>query len=264
MKYSTAIAVIAATGAYADLQTVKDVLTSVSGGIEGLETAAQSFSGNVGDVKSEADRLVAVIKKGKSTVDGSSDLTIQDALGLTSPVQDLTKKSQALLTTFKSKRPDVEKVAACDTVRSELGDINENSQGLIKSVVSKVPKDAQSIAESLASELTKVLAQAQDDFSEANCKNSGGATKTGEPSKTSAATSNTPTATESAIQTTSETPSEPTSEPTSVTTLVSSNTVAPTQSGNATATGNPPNVTAGASFLAPGGALALAVVAALL
>ncbi|KAG5918200.1 hypothetical protein E4U53_004110 [Claviceps sorghi] len=253
MKYSTAVAVIAAAGAYADLQTVQSVLSSVSNGIEDLNTAAQGFNGDVNAVKSKADNLVAAIKKGKSTVDASSDLTLTDALGLTDPVGDLTKKGQTLLATFKAKRSDVERAAACDTVRSELRDINDNSQALIKSVVSKVPKDAQTVADTLASGLTRVLAQAQEDFSEANCKNSGAATKTGESPQT-AAPGNTAGASEPA--------SQPTSQPAA--TLIPPATLAPTHAGNATATAGPPNVTAGASFLAPAGGLILAVVAALL
>ncbi|KAG5937023.1 hypothetical protein E4U60_002157 [Claviceps pazoutovae] len=247
MKFSAAVTVIAAAGAYADLQIVKTVLSDVSSGIESLDTAAKGFSGDVGAVKSKADSLIASLKKGKSTVDGSSDLTLQDAIGLSDPVQGLTKKGQTLLDTFKAKRSDVEKAGACATVRGELKDINDNSNALIKSVVAKVPKDAQTIAEGLAAGLTKVLSQAQDDFSEANCKDSGSATSTGEPSKTA-----------------SETSSETATETASGTTMTPSMTIAPTHGGNKTATTALPTMTAGASFMAPAGALVMAVVAALL
>ncbi|KAG6257175.1 hypothetical protein E4U24_004745 [Claviceps purpurea] len=255
MKFSAAVTVIAAAGAYADLQIVKTVLSDVSSGIESLDTAAKGFSGDVGAVKSKADSLIASLKKGKSTVDGSSDLTLQDAIGLSDPVQGLTKKGQTLLDTFKAKRSDVEKAGACETVRGELKDINDNSKALIKSVVAKVPKDAQAIAEGLAAGLTKVLAQAQDDFSEANCKDSGGATSTGEPSKTASETSS---------ETATETASETASETAPGTTMTPSMTIAPTHGGNKTATTALPTMTAGASFMAPAGALVMAVVAALL
>ncbi|KAK8929130.1 Cell wall mannoprotein 1 [Metarhizium anisopliae] len=166
MKFSNAVVLAAATGTYAQITVIQGVLTSVGSGIDGLNSAATGFNGDVDAVKSKADALVSAIKSGKSKVDSSSDLTLTDALGLTDPVQGLTKKGQALADNFKAKRSDVEKAGACDTVRSELKDINDNSQDLIKSVVSKVPQDAQSIASSLAAGLTKVLNQAQDDFSE--------------------------------------------------------------------------------------------------
>ncbi|KAG5917739.1 hypothetical protein E4U61_002440 [Claviceps capensis] len=263
MKFSAAVTVIAAAGAYADLQIVKTVLSDVSSGIESLDTAAKGFSGDVGAVKSKADSLIASLKKGKSTVDGSSDLTLQDAIGLSDPVQGLTKKGQTLLDTFKAKRSDVEKAGACETVRGELKDINDNSNALIKSVVAKVPKDAQTIAEGLAAGLTKVLSQAQDDFSEANCKDSGGATSTGEPSKTASETSS-ETASETSSETASETSSDTASETASGTTMTPSMTITPTHGGNKTATTALPTMTAGASFMAPAGALVMAVVAALL
>ncbi|OAQ59861.1 hydrophobic surface binding protein A domain-containing protein [Pochonia chlamydosporia 170] len=244
MKFSNAVVLAAATGTYAQISVINSVLSSVSSGIEALDTAAKGFNGDVDAVKSKADALVSAIKAGKTKVDGSKDLTLTDALGLTDPVQALTKKGQTLADDFKAKRSDVEKAGACGTVREELGDINTNSQALIKSVVSKVPKDAQSIAQQLADGLTKVLNQAQDDFSESNCKNSGGSsgTKTGGASQTSAA----PTGSQTAPGTT----------------LAPTTTAAPT-GGNGTTT-TPPPVTAGASFLAPAGALVMAVVAALL
>uniref|UniRef100_A0A1Y1NHS9 Cell wall protein n=1 Tax=Photinus pyralis TaxID=7054 RepID=A0A1Y1NHS9_PHOPY len=254
MKFSNAVVLAAATGTYAQLSTIQSVLTSVGNGIDSLDSAAKSFSGDVDAVKSKADALDSALKDGKTKVDASSDLTLTDALGLTDPVQALTKKGQSLADNFKAKRSDVETAGACGTVRTELKDINDNSQALIKSVVSKVPKDAQSIAASLAAGLTKVLNQAQDDFSESNCKNSGGSSgsssKTGGASQTSAAAPTT--AAPSGGQTSASAPAT---------------TLAPTSaapSGNGTTGGNPPPVTAGASFLAPAGALVMAVAAALL
>ncbi|KAG5969403.1 hypothetical protein E4U58_001459 [Claviceps cyperi] len=255
MKFSATVTIIAAAGAYADLQIVKTVLSDVSSGIESLDTAAKGFSGDIGAVKSKADSLIATLKKGKSTVDGSSDLTLQDAIGLSEPVQSLSKKGQTLLDTFKSKRSNFEKAGACETVRGELKDINDNSKALIKSVVDKVPKDAQTIAEGLAAGLTKVLAQAQDDFSEANCKDSEGATSTGEPSKTASETSS---------KTATATASETATKTAPGTTMTPSVTIAPTHGGNKTATIALPTMTAGASFMAPAGALVMALVAVLL
>jgi len=252
MKFSGAVVLAAAAGTYAQLPVVQGVLDKVGSGIDALDSAAKGFNGDVAAVKSKADALVAAIKSGKTTIDGSSDLTLNDALGLTTPVQALTKKGQALADDFKAKRSDVEKAGACDTVRSELSDINTNSQALIKSVVSKVPTAAQSIAQQLADGLTQVLNQAQTDFSEANCKNSGGSSgsQTGGASQTSAAATTTG--------------GKQTSAP--ATTLAPTTTAAPTggNGGNGTATGTTPPVTAGAAFLAPAGALVMAVAAALL
>ncbi|OAA36635.1 cell wall protein [Metarhizium rileyi] len=245
MKFSNAIILAAATGSYASIQDVKAVLESVEGAITSLNTAAKSFDGNVDAVKSKSEALVSTLKAGKSKIDGSSDLTLTDALGLTTPVQALTKKGQSLADDFKARRSDVEKAGACGTVRSQLTEINTNSEALIKSVVGKVPKDAQSVAQTLASGLTKVLKQAEGDFSEENCKDSGksSATETGGASQTSAAAH-----------------SHEMTAP--GTTLVPTASAAPI-GGNGT-TGTLPPVTAGASFLAPAGALVMAVAAALL
>lgn len=251
MKFSAAVVLAAAAGTYAQSDVLNPIFTKVGSAIDDLATAAGSFNGDVAPVKSKADALVATIKSGVTTASGSKDLDLNGALGLTTPVQGLTKKGQALADAFKAKLSDVQKAGACGTVRTELSDINTNSQALIKAVVSKVPEAAQSIAQQLADGLTKVLNQAQSDFSEANCKDSGSpsGSKTGGSSQTSA-------------------PATKTGGQTSApgTTLAPTTTAAPTggNGGNGTATGTTPPITAGAAFLAPAGALVMAVAAALL
>jgi uncharacterized protein YoxC len=252
MKFSNAVVLAAASGTYAQLSVIQGVLTSVGSGIDALDSAAKAFNGDVAAVKSKADALVAAIQAGKTKVDASGDLALTDALGLTDPVQALTKKGQALADDFKAKRSDVQKANACSTVRTELGDINSASQSLIKSVVGKVPKDAQAIAAQLAAGLTKVLDQASSDFSESNCKDSGSST----PSQSAGSSAASSAPATSAPATTAAQSSAP------ATTLAPTTTAAPT-GGNSTSTTKPP-VTAGASFLAPAGALVLAVAAALL
>lgn len=237
-----------------DLATVTGVISNVGNEIDNLDKAAKAFSGDQKPVVAAAEKLIQALKDGKTKVAGSDDLSLADALGLQEPVKALQAKGETLEKDFKAKRSEVEKAGACGTVRQNLGDINENSQALISAVVSKVPKDAQAIAKSLADGLTKVLNQAQDDFSEANCKDStGGGSSSASGSATPSATgSATPTATGSATGSTvvptgsATTPSQPTG--------TGVPTKAPTQS---------PPVTAGAAVMAPAGVLA-AVMAAIM
>lgn len=253
MKFTTSAAIaVAATGAYAQLSVLQPIFTSIGNAIGDLDTAAKGFNGDVAAVTSKADALISAIKSGNTKAAASSDLSLNDALGLTTPVQDLNSKGETLEKDFKAQIAAVQKAGACDTVRSKLADINTASQALIKTVVSKVPEAAQSVAKTLADQLTTTLSKATDDFSEANCKNSGGSggsssaagTPTGGASQTSAA----------------PTGSAPASS-------APATTAAPTggSGGNGTAPGATSTpVVAGAGVLAPAGALVLAVAAALL
>lgn len=250
MKLFSAFILTAAAGSYAQVSVIENILSNVSSGIEALGTAAENFNGDIDAVKVKAGDLVSTLKSAKTKIDASSDLSLTDAVGLKDPVQNLAKKSQMLADDFKSKRSDIEKANACDTVRTELSDISINSQSLIRSVISKAPKNAQSIAQQLADELTEVLDQSQDDFSESKCKNSGSSigTKTGSSSRTS-----TPTKSCGEISVTATALA-----PTTTTAITDGN------AGNSTLTGTSPPVTAGACFLAPASVIVMAVVAALL
>lgn len=189
MKVSVVI-VLAATSTYAQLSRIQSVLNSVQGAIDSLDSAVKEFNGDIVAVNSKGDALVSAITAGKTNLDASTDLALTDALGLPGPVQALTRQAQTLADDFRAKRSDIEKAGACNTVRSKLGDINTSSQALVNSVTSKVPQNAQSIAQQLAGSLIRVLNQAQDDFSVINCQNSGGSggSKSGDSSQTATAT----------------------------------------------------------------------------
>ena len=262
MKYSTAILAIAATTVYAQVSTVEDVISKAESGVNALDAAGKAFNGDVAAVKSKGDSLVATLKSGKTTVDGLKDGSIKltDAVALAGPVQSLAKAGTQLRNDFKAKISEIEKAKACSTVRTELGDINDASQALIKSITSKVETDAQSTAATLAKQITDVLSQAQADFSEQNCKDgssSGSSAPSSGASQTSAAPSGTGAAPSGSAPSSAAAPSG-SGEPCHV---------CEGNGGNGTAPSNPGTsapVTAGASFLAPAGALAVAIAAALL
>ncbi|KAH7175221.1 cell wall protein [Dactylonectria macrodidyma] len=256
-----------------DLATVTEVLSDVSSGIESLDSAVQSFSGDAGPVQDAAESLVSTINNGKSQVDDSDNLTLGDALGLQDPVQALTEKAQTLTNDLKAQKSAIEAAGLCSTTRSQISSINDASQGLIDSIISKVPEAAQSIAKELASGLTDVLNDAQDAFSESNCVDSDGSSISGPaPTTTSPETSTTEAVIVSStantlttsvlgstvIPSTSSVPLVTTNVTETYPPLIPSTTPEPT-----TIAPTPPVVTAGAAVVAPVGALLLGIAAVL-
>ncbi|KAM0255038.1 hypothetical protein ACHAQJ_006186 [Trichoderma viride] len=291
MKFTSVALAFAAFSAYTsalldrDLDTIQGVLDKVSSAIISLDEAAKSFSSNTKPVVDKAKGLINTINTGKTTVDRSGDLTLSDALGLVSPVQALTKKAQALADDFKARRSNVEKAKGCSIVRNNLGQINSGSQSLTNSIVSKVPQAAQSIARELASGLTKVLDQAQNDFSPKNCKDSGSSFDSAgdsAPANPISAPATTRASGSSSIPSTwdSKTSSSSSAAAATQTNVVGSSSapstwisknVGPTATSTST-TGNKgtaptisgPAVTAGAAVMAPASALAMVIAGLLL
>ncbi|KAM3529102.1 hypothetical protein MY4038_005568 [Beauveria bassiana] len=279
MKYS--IIACAVTGALAlntnvvaprDADTVISILGDVKKNLEALDSSVKSYSGDQAPLLKASNDVVSALTDGKTKVDGSDELDLNGAIKLTEPVQDLTKSGETLTSGLKEFRSTVEKEGACTIFRTQVGSVNDASQALIKSVIAKVPEEAQSIASQLVAGLTKVLQEAVDVFSESNCKDSGnaGSSSTGSaPASSSAAAtssaaagSSSAAAGSSSAAPTGAASSSATSAPYPTSSAVSTGTGAASSSGAASS--DFPVVTAGAAAIAPLGAAALAAAAMLL
>ncbi|KAG6008167.1 hypothetical protein E4U21_004925 [Claviceps maximensis] len=241
-----------------DLQTITGVLQNVQSDIQSLDSAVKAGGTDPEPMLKASNTLIKTIKDSKSKVDGSSELTLTDAVKLTQAVQDMTKVSQDLVDNLKTMKATIEKLGYCDAVRTQTSSINDESQALIKSVVSKVPEEAQDIAGQLSAGLVKVLKQVEDDFSAQNCKNSGGAGNMPPPSGPASTYGSSSSSSSNGAATTAapEYSYSPTAIPTPTSTATATGTGGMTMGPSTT---HP--VTAGAAAFAPAGALALAVAA---
>ncbi|KAK3190952.1 hypothetical protein K4F52_002900 [Lecanicillium sp. MT-2017a] len=154
-----------------DAKAIIGVFTAVQNDIDGLDSAVKGWTTDPAPVLDASNKLVATIKSGTGTVEGSENLTLSDSITLLKPVQELKTHAQTLVDDLKGKKDVVQNGGLCDVVRDQIGVINTESQALIKATVSKVPEAAQDIANKQAQAITDVLNDAKEAFSEANCKN---------------------------------------------------------------------------------------------
>lgn len=183
MKYSLTLAALAA-GVCAtnlprvvlerDLATIQGVIGDVSTKLTALNDAASSFSGDAGALTSASSDLSNTIKTGTTTVQGTDTLTLTDAVSLQSTVQGLQGNAQTLVDNLASKKSAIEQAGLCDTVLQQSQGLSTDSQSLIDAVVSKVPQEAQSIAQGLVAGFTSTLQQNQANFAQGNCTNASG------------------------------------------------------------------------------------------
>lgn len=182
---STAMAGIVAR----DATVVKAVISTVQTDIDSVKTAADAYTGDKTDLVSASDKLVSDLKDGKTKVEAGPDLTLNDAVDLGTAVQGLTKSGTALTESLTSRKSEVEKAGECKTVQDQIAAISENSKSLIDAVTAKVPEAARSIAESLSSQLTAVLAKAEESYKDCTNSGNGGSSSTGSATGTATGTS---------------------------------------------------------------------------
>lgn len=263
MKFTVALTL--ATVAIAS--TVSDVVETAGKDIDAVKAAADAYKGDKTDLVSTADKLISDLKSGTSKVSSGDELSQTDTLALVSPVQALTKSGQELTDSLKARKSEVEKAGECKTVQEKISDISTNSKALIDAVTKKVPEALQSTAETLASGLTKVLADAESSYKDCKDSSSGGGDSTGTGSATATGTE-TGTGSATPTQTGGNTSAQPTGSQTAVPTGGASTDCPPGSSASATGTGGmkptntPPTVPNSAALFAPAGILA-AVAAAL-
>lgn len=189
MQYKVAILALAAA---VMAGPIEDTLKTVDDDINALTAAVGSYSGDKAPLVTAGNKLITDIKAGVSTVKGADKLDIIAASGLVKFVQGLGKDGESLQKALFGKRDQVQKAGECATVRTLASDLATQSDSLIEAVKSKVPDELASTADLLAKQLRDTLKQANEDFSEANCKDSG-SKPTGGSSSSAAPTGTKPT-----------------------------------------------------------------------
>ncbi|OAQ97762.1 hypothetical protein LLEC1_00549 [Akanthomyces lecanii] len=252
-----------------DASAVTSILADVKKNLEALDSAVKNYNGDKSTVLKASNDLISTLKDGKTKVDSAAELDLNDAVTLTAPVQALTKSGQALADDLKTFKTTVQKEGECTLVRTQVGNVNDASQALIKSVVGKVPQEAQQIAAQLSAPLTKVLEDSVSEFSESNCQDSGsgGSSPSGGSSAPASSSAPSSSAADSSSAAGSSSAAATGSASAPATSASATSSAAASGSAPASSSGpvsTAPPVTAGAAAVAPLGAAAVAVAALLL
>jgi len=165
MKFSTIPVVAFAMGAAAQLATIQGVITTISNSVGTLDTSAKGYSGgSTSDLLSQSQSLLSAVTSGTTTVKGSADLSQNDALSLTSPVQALQTSIQTLISDLNAKKCQLVAAGGASQVLSNLQQQKTASQALADAITSKVPQALQSIASQLSSGIATALQTGITDF----------------------------------------------------------------------------------------------------
>lgn len=243
-----------------DLAAITSVIAAVGAKTDALDAAIKAYtSGPITPVTSASQDLIDTINAGIATVKSSADLSESDALGLTGPVQDLTKKVQTAVDDLDSRQAQVEKACAVAVTQKSLKDQLAASSALSDAITSKVPQALQGIAGTLSSGITAAIQKGITNY--ANAKND--ASCSSSSSSSSSASSGTTATTAAASSTASM--SATSSMAASSTAASSSAAMSSSASGSSTATATTPAFTGAASVnkigFSAAGAVALAAFA---
>ncbi|KAJ0162085.1 Cell wall mannoprotein 1 [Colletotrichum tanaceti] len=157
-----------------DLATIQGVIQQVGNQIKELNKAIEGFSGDLNSLAAAAGSFVNTFTQGTQQVQGTSEITLNEALQLQQFVSGLQGDSNALVKNLEKKKPEFEKANLCGVIASQIGTIGDGAKKLIDAVVSKVPQSVQSVASQLAGGFASTLSSTQQSFGEGNCTNANG------------------------------------------------------------------------------------------
>ncbi|ODA82097.1 hypothetical protein RJ55_00602 [Drechmeria coniospora] len=189
ITYGTILA-LASSGVLAGVINKRDsaiiinVLNEVKAAMSDVETSIKSFNGDLTSLDPANKKLDKVVTDGTDAVSGMKEqLTLVEAIGLQKLTEGLETEGKALVAAMIAKRDAFKEAGGCDGLRQSLKTMNSNSAALTKAIISKVPEEAQAIAQTQSSGLNKIMEETAKEFSEEKCPSKG-------PTASSASTNN--------------------------------------------------------------------------
>jgi len=222
MRFAT---IAFATGAVAQLTVLTPVISTIVSDVGNLDTAVKGFTTDAGPSLTAAKTLLDDINAGVATAKGSADLSQNDALSLTTPIQGLQSATEGLIKDLTDKKCAFVTAGKASDVLTNLQDQLTASKALADAITAKVPQALQSIAAQLSSGIATAVQGGITSFKDtSSCPAAPGG-----GSSSSAAPSSGPSS--SATATTGASSAGPTASP----------SAKPTKpAGNATVSGAPP------------------------
>ncbi|KAL5357625.1 hydrophobic surface binding protein A-domain-containing protein [Aspergillus floccosus] len=176
------VAIATPTKVQRDAAPVESVISAIEDKTDALGTAISGYNGgDTKSVESASADLISTIKSGVETVNSNGALTSTDALALTSPVQDLTKKVESVIDSIISKKSAFVGAGAGGTVLESLNAQYSAAKSLADAISSKVPESLADLAAQLSSGITKAIQKGIDAYKDAG---SGSSSTTGGSSST--------------------------------------------------------------------------------
>jgi len=169
MKYSAAVLAFAGSAlAAGGADAVNQVLSQIASDLKEFDTVIKGYTGG------STDQLTAASKKieqattgGASTISSGAELSLTDAVGITSNVQSLQTTLDSTLSDLKSIGEKLASGGHCSTILDQLNSQGKGAQALQDAITSKAPAETKAVAQQLGGAIGASIAETQSYFTKA-------------------------------------------------------------------------------------------------
>jgi len=166
MRYTAAFSLALAGSALAagGGDTVNQVLTSIASDLKDFDSAIKSYSGDASSLVSASKKIEQTTTSGASAITSGSDLSLTDAVGITSNVQTLQTTLDSTLSDLKSIGDKLASAGQCSTILDNLKSQGVTAQGLQDAITGKAPPETKAVSQQLGGAIGASIADTTQYF----------------------------------------------------------------------------------------------------
>ncbi|KAF2666637.1 hypothetical protein BT63DRAFT_313451 [Microthyrium microscopicum] len=167
MKYS-AVTVAAFAGsamAAGGADAINSVLNDINTSVKSFDSAVKGYSGGDAQALLQASsKIQSITADGAAKIAAGSDLTLNDAVSITTNVQGLQGTLDSALSDLEGAGPALAKAGKCSEITSQLSAQADAAKKLQDAVTLKAPTETKSIAQQLGGKIGSSIASTQGKF----------------------------------------------------------------------------------------------------
>jgi hypothetical protein len=151
MKITAAVslALVGSVFAAGAADTVNQVLTQVASDLKDFDAAIKAYAGDTTKMMAASKKIEQTTTKGASDIAAGSDLTLSDAVGITSNVQGLQATLDGALSDLKAISDKLAAAGQCKTILDNLQSQSKAAAALQEAITSKAPAETKAVAQQL-------------------------------------------------------------------------------------------------------------------
>jgi hypothetical protein len=164
------LALAGSTMAAGAADTVNQVLTQIASDLKNFDSAIKAYSGDASNMIAASKKIGSTTTSGAQAIASGPELSLTDAVGITSNVQTLQASLDGTLNDLKAIGQKLAADGQCGSILSELSAQGTSAQALQDAITSKAPAETKSIAAQLGGAIGNSIAETNAYFSKA-CAN---------------------------------------------------------------------------------------------
>jgi len=172
MKYSAAVLAFAGSAlAAGGADAVNTVLTQIASDLKEFDTTIKAYTGGSTDTLTAASKKIEqTTSAGAATIASGAELSLTDAVGITSNVQSLQTTLDSTLSDLKSIGDKLASNGQCSTILEQLNSQGKSAQALQDAITSKAPAETKAVAQQLGGAIGASISETNTYFTKA-CAN---------------------------------------------------------------------------------------------